>query len=94
MLTLIGHMSRAMLERYAHAGMAVERITIDSLILNREQPTADASTCQDQTQPRQLWIWPNSVKQRMLRPTSQEPLLSCPITPRQFAAFELVLPRP
>jgi hypothetical protein len=30
MLALMGHMSRAMLERYAHTGMAVERTTIDS----------------------------------------------------------------
>ena len=44
MLALMGHMSRAMLERYSHIRMAAKRTAMDSLILNREQaPPADAS---------------------------------------------------
>jgi hypothetical protein len=37
MLALMGHMSRAMLERYSHIRMAAKRTAMDSLMLNREQ---------------------------------------------------------
>jgi hypothetical protein len=43
MLALMGHMSRAMLERYSHIRMAAKRTAMDSLILNREQAPAEAS---------------------------------------------------
>jgi hypothetical protein len=36
MLALMGHMSRAMLERYSHIRMAAKRTAMDSLTLNRE----------------------------------------------------------
>ena len=36
MLALMGHMSRAMLERYSHIRMAAKRTAMDSLMLNRE----------------------------------------------------------
>lgn len=39
MLALMGHMSRAMLERYSHIRMAAKRTAMDSLMLNREQPS-------------------------------------------------------
>ena len=35
MLALMGHMSRAMLERYSHIRMAAKRTAMDSLVLNR-----------------------------------------------------------
>ncbi len=37
MLALMGHMSRAMLERYSHIRMAAKRTAMDSLMLNREK---------------------------------------------------------
>jgi hypothetical protein len=37
MLALMGHMSRAMLERYSHIRMAAKPTAMDSLVLNREQ---------------------------------------------------------
>jgi integrase len=44
MLALMGHMSRAMLERYSHIRMAAKRTAMDSLVLNREQaPPGGAS---------------------------------------------------
>jgi hypothetical protein len=44
MLSLMGHMSRAMLERYSHIRMAAKRTAMDSLMLNREAvPTAKAT---------------------------------------------------
>jgi len=36
MLALMGHMSRAMLERYSHIRIAAKRTAMDSLMLNRE----------------------------------------------------------
>jgi integrase len=36
MLAIMGHMSRAMLERYSHIRMAAKRTAMDSLMLNRE----------------------------------------------------------
>jgi hypothetical protein len=44
MLALMGHMSRAMLERYSHIRMAAKRSAVDSLVLNREQvPPAETA---------------------------------------------------
>jgi hypothetical protein len=39
----MGHMSRAMLERYSHIRMAAKRTAMDSLMLNREQAATEAS---------------------------------------------------
>ena len=44
MLSLMGRMSRAMLERYSHIRMAAKRTAMDSLMLNREtKPTVDTT---------------------------------------------------
>jgi hypothetical protein len=43
MLALMGHMSRAMLERYSHIRMAAKRSAMDSLLLKREQAPAEES---------------------------------------------------
>jgi hypothetical protein len=39
MLALMGHMSRAMLERYSHIRMAAKRTAVDALALNCEPET-------------------------------------------------------
>jgi integrase len=41
MLALMGHMSRAMLERYSHIRMAAKRAAVDSLVFNRELPATE-----------------------------------------------------
>lgn len=41
MLALMGHMSRAMLERYSHIRMAAKREAVESLMTKKERPTAD-----------------------------------------------------
>jgi integrase len=42
MLSLVGHMSRAMLERYSHIRMAAKREAVESLGTKREAPKAEA----------------------------------------------------
>ncbi len=42
MLAIMGHMSRAMLERYSHIRMAAKRPAMDSLMLNRVQAPVEA----------------------------------------------------
>ena len=44
MLALMGHMSRAMLERYSHIRMAAKRTAMDSLVLSHEREPAGVST--------------------------------------------------
>ena len=42
MLALMGHMSRAMLERYSQIRMAAKRTAMDSLMLNRVKAPVEA----------------------------------------------------
>jgi integrase len=44
MLALMGHMSRAMLERYSHIRMAAKRTAMDSLVLSRDRENEGVST--------------------------------------------------
>jgi hypothetical protein len=41
MLAIMGHMSRAMLERYSHIRISAKRTAMNSLMLNRVQTAAE-----------------------------------------------------
>lgn len=43
MLAIVGHMSRAMIERYSHVRLAAKRTAMDSLMTTGKQPVLDGS---------------------------------------------------
>ncbi len=51
MLAIMGHMSRAMLERYSHIRMAAKREAVESLRLTKAPPNADGVPTKTPTSP-------------------------------------------
>jgi hypothetical protein len=43
MLSLMGHMSRAMLQRYSHVRIAAKRQAVEALATTKKQPVLDQS---------------------------------------------------